>query len=580
MDNITKSYVDGFIKKLGIDEQLEYCKKFELFSSYSLLSKISIDILSMNDLESISTGDSKGVDTIAFFINDRLILNSDEINNFMKQKIDVKIFFLQSKTSNSFSDTELGAFLDVVIDFFKDEPQYNIPEFETARDIYKKLLSIMKDIKNIDINCLYVSLGDKQYQETSIDATIKIKQESLNKYNLFSNVDISLVDKTLLISEYKKADTPLHTEIILNTKIQLPPIQDVEEAYIGIIPFIEFKKLIMDNDNNKIKSLFNDNVRDFLGLDNPINEGIKETIQNGKFNEFPLLNNGITIIAESNSGKGNNLILDNYQIVNGCQTSNVLFELKHIDKIDDVFIPIKVVITKNDKLRDEIIFSTNSQSKITEEQLFATTQFQKNLEDYYYSNRDIYEVYYERRTNQYASLQITRNNIIEIKEQLKSFMAMFFDIPHLVVGNIGKVVDSRRNDFFQKDHSMKPYYISGLTSIKLGNLFNKNKYKIYKKYRYHIFMGFRYLIEDIKFDKKYLKNEKKYSIKTPNHINIFDKLLNHINDNNLFEETIKTTIDILNKTSISRHKGVYSNTILQEYKKHLEEYKSSLSRSN
>jgi hypothetical protein len=147
---------------------------------------------------------------------------------------------------------------------------------------------------------------------------------------------------------------------------------------------------------------------------------------------------------------------------------HVLYECRNIEGIDNVLIPLKVIITKDENLRDEIIITTNSQSSFTEEQLFAITQFQKELEDYYISQKDIDGIYYERRTNQYQN--INKSKIVDIKEQLKSFMAMFFDVPHLVSGNIGKVIKQYKDKFFQKDHSPIPYYISGLLSKKWDEL--------------------------------------------------------------------------------------------------------------
>ena len=578
MDTITKSHLDNFITKLGFNPSISESKKFEFFSCYSLLSQEINGNLLKNDLEGISTGESKGVDSIAFCINEKLILNSDEIDNFENQSITVDIYFFQSKTSESFSDTEVGNFLDVVIDFFSDTSQYKILEFDNSKDIYKKILEkhgLQKfTLKDVNIICNYISLGQKQENETSINSTIKIKKESLKKYGLFTNISIELVDKTALLIKHKKAISPLKATFRFDNKIPLSAIPSIEEAYIGFVPFSEFKNLIMDESQVKLKSLFNDNLRDFLGLDNPINSGIKRTLEEGKFNEFSLLNNGVTVISELNSGKGNTLILENYQIVNGCQTSNVLFECKNIPNIENVLIPLKIIITKNENLRDEIILTTNSQSSFTEEQLFAITQFQKTLEDFYSSNKSIDKVYYERRTNQYANISLSRSNIIEIKEQLKSFMAMFFDLPHLVAGNIGKIVTQYKDKFFQKDHNPLPYYISGIISKKWDKfLIENDSYKLFNKYRYHIFMGFRYLIEDLQFQENYLKTTKNYSIKVgEKRENSYDKLLNIIRDDDVFKEKIDLSIEIFKKCNYDRPKGAYSNPITQEYKKKLQDF--------
>ncbi|ATA89843.1 AIPR family protein [Capnocytophaga stomatis] len=570
MDSIIKSYLNNFINRYSIDSSIPESDKFEYFSTFSILSQEINGNILKNDLETISTGKAKGVDTIAFSINKKLILNSDELNNFSNQSLFVDAFFIQSKTSNGFSDSELGNFLDVIIDFFSDSPKYNIPEFENSKDIYSKIIENLANVREFNLHCLYVSLGNKQEGSTTIGATKDIKTKQLKKYDLFDNVNVELIDKTTLLKYHKKVITPLRSTIKFENKIQLTGITDVEEAYIGFIPFLEFKKLIMDESETKIKSLFNDNLRDFLGLDNPINQGIKKTLQMNKFNEFSLLNNGVTVIADSNIGKGNTLILENYQIVNGCQTSNVLFECKDIPNIDNVLIPLKVVITKKEELRDEIILTTNSQSRFTEEQLFAITQFQKTLEDFYTSNKNLDGLYYERRTNQYINLSINRGNIIEIREQLKSFIAMFFDLPHLVAGNIGKVIKIHKDKFFQKDHEPISYYVSGLLSSKWDKLLLREdkEYKQFNKYRYHIFMGVRYLIEDLPFQSSYLNKPKNYSIKTSEgkRENSFNKLLQVIRDENNLEQVIDTAINIFKTVDYERTKrGAYSGPITDEY---------------
>lgn len=59
-----------------------------------------------------------------------------------------------------------------------------------------------------------------------------------------------------------------------------------------------------------------------------------------------MLNNGITIIAENVQITGTTAVLTDYQIVNGCQTSHVLYENRNLDGIEELLIPIKVIGTK------------------------------------------------------------------------------------------------------------------------------------------------------------------------------------------------------------------------------------------
>jgi hypothetical protein len=579
MDSIVRSYLDSFCGKFNIDKNLSESKRFEYFSIFSILSDEINSNLDKNDLESIILPDgTRGIDGISVTINDALIFNADEIDNFKDQRFSVSFHFFQVKISESFSDSEVGSFLDTIIDFFSEKPNYNIQrdEYSAYLEIYKRLLQIISSLKEVNLFCYYISLGQKQESNTTIDCTIKNKRSYLEKYNFFTNIHIQLIDKAILISKHKKAISPLKSEFKFENKISLSGIPSIEEAYIGYVSFSEFKKLIIDNENNKIKSLFNDNLRDFLGFDNPINQNIKQTLENRKFSEFSLLNNGITVIAESNSGRGNTLVLENYQIVNGCQTSNVLYECRNIEGIDNVLIPLKVIITKDENLRDEIIITTNSQSSFTEEQLFAITQFQKELEDYYISQKDIDGIYYERRTNQYQN--INKSKIVDIKEQLKSFMAMFFDVPHLVSGNIGKVIKQYKDKFFQKDHSPIPYYISGLLSKKWDELIqSESNYKEFNKFRYHIFMGFRYLVEDLPFDQRYLSksNIKQYAIKSENQrINSYEKLLQVLRDRQEVKRNLDNSIEIFKKVDYTRQKAAYSGPITEEYKQKIQGYLS------
>ena len=106
----------------------------------------------------------------------------------------------------------------------------------------------------------------------------------------------------------------------------MPDVDAVNEAYFGFLPWSEFKKLIMDESGVLIKRLFFDNVRDWQGY-NDVNTGIRDTLSTpDKRKQFVLMNNGVTIIAKTLQSVGNKFTIEDYQIVNGCQTSHVLFD--------------------------------------------------------------------------------------------------------------------------------------------------------------------------------------------------------------------------------------------------------------
>ena len=157
----------------------------------------------------------------------------------------------------------------------------------------------------------------------------------------------------------------------------LPEISGVKEAYIGILPCTEYLKLISDDHGNLNRRLFYDNVRDFQGR-NAVNQEIEATIQDTEQNDrFALLNNGVTIVAGDLSTVGANFRLRDYQIVNGCQTSHIIFNNR--DRItENIFLPVKVIVTRDGEVTNQIIQGTNRQTEVKVEAFESLAPFQNS----------------------------------------------------------------------------------------------------------------------------------------------------------------------------------------------------------
>lgn len=105
----------------------------------------------------------------------------------------------------------------------------------------------------------------------------------------------------------------------------------------------DFIEQILTDKNDRLRQrIFEDNVRDFIGFDGDINAEMASTLKDGiKQKRFGILNNGITIISPDVRITGFEIFLPDFQIVNGCQTSNVLFE--HRDSVtEDATLMLKV----------------------------------------------------------------------------------------------------------------------------------------------------------------------------------------------------------------------------------------------
>lgn len=567
MDVTANRNLKSFVENFGF-ESLEESEQFERFCVYSILNKEINRSLTDDDLDSISVGQNKGIDGIALIINGELIKDSDSLSEIIskKGKLDVNLYFFQDKTSAKFSDAQMGNFLDTTIDFIGNSPEYPFtPEAKSYHEIYLTILENVGLIKEFKLFCFYSCLGDWK-DEKPITVTISSKKQLIEKTKNFDAVEVTPIDRDKLIDLYKKASTPIEAEFRFSKKVSIEDIEGVKESYIGLLPFAEFKKLIIDPESGGLRNLFYDNVRDFLGLKNDINNKILQTLESRKYAEFSLFNNGVTVLASENKGRGDKLKLINYQIVNGCQTSNVLYECKDIEGIDNVIVPIKVIITEDETLRDSIILSTNSQTEIKEEQLLALTKFQKELEDYYASVED--GVFYERRPFQYANRpDVKKKSIVEIREQIKSFVAMFLDEPDVVSGYFGKVYRERKDEIFSSEHLFEPYYIAGFTQFLFKEfLGNKEIDRKYNKARYHIFMLLRKFVESEPFNKDFLKITKKKKNYFSNILAVLrdkDKCLK--NFENIFKIIDDSGIDITNQREIYK-KGT-TNTLIETYSK-------------
>lgn len=499
MDRITTNLVEDYISSAGLNIT-EINDKFEVFSSYSIISKEYEETF---DIEQVWLGDSSmGIDGIAILVNGRLIEDKDEIDDLIEinKYLDVTFIFIQSKTSTNFDSGDISNFIFGVSDFFEDKPK--LPRTEKIKEkaslmsyLYSKCAKMKQ---NPSCKLYYVTTGVWKNDQV-INAKFESGKQELLQKNLFSTVTITPVDARAIQKYYQDTKSTISKEIVFNNKTLIPDISGIEQAYIGILEFNEFIKLVQDEDGKVISSVFYDNVRAFQGKDNLVNQKIKETLEGKKFDKFPILNNGITIVAKALQVVSNKFTLKDYSIVNGCQTSHILYESKNIKGIEKTNIPVRIIVTDDEELRNDVIRSTNNQTQVKPEELEALSDFQKIIEQYYLTTKDDNKLFYERRSKQFTNNPtIIKARIITIPIQIKSFAAMFLEEPHLVSRFYGRVMKYLGNKIFSKEHRPIPYYTCALAYFRLDQLF-RNHYidAKYKKCRYHLLMILPYVVENI-----------------------------------------------------------------------------------
>lgn len=497
MDRIVQSYMESFLTSQQIEEK-DQSKQFEMFASYCAVEQHYTDTYSLTDIITAKGGDC-GIDAIAIIINGNMITSKDEVDDLIelnKKLSEISFVFIQAKTSSSFDYGELGTFGAGVKDFFSDHPQMvRNTLIEEKSKLVEYIFSKATYIKKKPTCILYYITTGKWVDDRNCVGRIEIAKDDLMDMNIFEEVRYIPVGADLLQKLYRNTIDVIETEIDFANKILLPDIENVTQSYLGFIDYREYLKLITDENGDIRRSVFYDNVRDYQG-DNPVNHEMAETVSNDP-NKFVLFNNGVTVICKKLSCLRNRFTLTDYQIVNGCQTSHVLFNNKDVIT-EDLQIPIKIIETENDDTVNQIIKATNRQTQVSDEQLIALNEFHRKLEAFYATFSGASRLYYERRSKQYNyGTDIEKVRIVSIAIQIKSVASMFYDKPHLASRYYGKLLSSI-DGIFSDDHQLLPYYTCAFTLYRLEYLFrNKTLPSQYRKFKYYILMMLKYsLAED------------------------------------------------------------------------------------
>jgi cold shock CspA family protein len=249
-----------------------------------------------------------------------------------------------------------------------------------------------------------------------------------------------------------------------------------------------------------------------------VNSEIQKTVNSQDTSDrFSLLNNGITIVAKQVQQIGSNFTLRDYQVVNGCQTSHILFFNK--DKISEkTHIPIKLIVTSNIEVASQIIEATNSQTEVKKEAFESLKTFHKQLEEFYKAVfKPEHPLYYERRSKQYATVQES-NQVISLATQVHCYTSMFLNEPHSTHRYYGELLRSLKDKLFREEHNLYPYYCSGYAYAVVQKLFSKKvlDYKKYGKFRFHLLMIFRILVDPSKIPYSHNKKIESYCEKQCN----------------------------------------------------------------
>lgn len=491
-DIILESYFTSFCESRGLKKD---STDFEYFVNYSILSKY----ISIYDLSTVHVADNGnyGIDGIAIIVNDCLMLSKNDIEHFLDKAASLRaeVIFIQSKKSDSFDSGEFLKFSSAIIDFLTSSEMPTSPKIKDFRDIFNIILKNSIRFQEIKCNAYFAYTGIKQ--PSSVDNIISQQEKIISGLHIFKDVKFEITDSSILKKNYSQIENIIEKTIDATylTSIPLPKLDEVTEVFSGVISATDLIKIITDEEKTLLKNLFSDNVRDFQGM-NPVNKDIQDTLQNSHNKVlFPVLNNGITIVASQAKRVRTSITLTNYQIVNGCQTCHILFYNKDI--LENVFVPVKIISSDSSETVNSITKATNWQTQVTEEAFETTRDFHKELERIFLvlQKERGYNLYYERRSKQYAyHSKIKKYQIITMPILLYSFMSMFLDMPHSTQHYYGLMLKEHKKKIFDSSHNLMAYYLSAFLFNKITWIISQQKHVDLRPAKYMYIYGFKVLL--------------------------------------------------------------------------------------
>lgn len=418
--------------------------------------------------------------------------------------------------------------------------------------------------RNPAVHLYYVSSGSTPYEDANFSAKERLIVNRLLKPGTLSSAHVTLIGAQQIQRRSLQISNSLSREILFPKRVTMPDVPGVTQAFLGILPLVEFLKLIQGEADTLLTSIFYDNVRDWEGF-NTVNSGMQATLEDqSSRSRFSLMNNGVTVIARKLQPTGDKIVLEDYQLVNGCQTSNVIWACRNRLQSGDVAVPIKIVATEDEGVIRDIIRATNSQTEIKPSQLLAITDFQKQLELFFRAQGEN-SLFYERRSRQYVNQRIEPRRVVTPIGLVKAFSSMFLEEPHKTARDFGSVLKKVGGDIFGSEHKPDVYFLCAVAYFWIET-FLKRFDPALRVARYQVLLAVRLIHEDAAPPSISSRKAERY----------VSAMLAKFSDADAAENALKPAFDVVSKLMAGKSRDLpRTSGFTQSLKDAIEELKRS-----
>ena len=460
---VVEDRIDNVVDLLDVDRSVAFLR-----FSHALVTGQSLH--AFDETEIVDGGQDKQIDTIS--------ISEEEGERAV-------IYVLQVKNTSTFSSNALIG-LRNGLDWLFQTPRQELDTLanKALRDKIAEFRAIQSNLgpSNIRVYVRFIvnahtsTLSDEYNQE----ANKLISEYDNDTYDLFDFSTLGSDELVELLNQAERHSRRVDGQIKIKYDANNPSlIKYYSQGLKGLVCSVPGREIARLVNHNTDSSIFDLNIRRYLGKRGGVNRDISETCSNNNSSfQFWFLNNGITVVCDSfdpvTDPDNPHIKLRNMQIVNGCQTAMSLALADQAGKLaPDVRVLMRVYETEDADLVSRIVLTTNNQNKITNRDLRANESVHIDLEKAF-SARGFY---YERKPKQFDKDGIDVDRLFTNESVAQWFLAVVLKNSADARGRKYKVWGEYHGKIFSGKTPVEPYLIAALLGRRIVTWLKNSGYQ-------------------------------------------------------------------------------------------------------
>jgi hypothetical protein len=485
LDGVLQGLLDAFRKHQELGH-LKDTELFETFATFCLVSRFHEAHFKPDPLRTGGSAD-QGIDGFAIIINGEICNDPTEVADAMNLAAEhrVQMVVVQAKTTPEFESkvfTELADSIEHIV----TAPVLRNGCSVRIQHVRRCVQALYADERRIakhkpSLYVWYVTPGrppSRRIEPKRLEAEQRLSAHS----GWFRSVEVGTVSGAALKILYKRATEALSATLTIpkQRRGELPTTPGVRWGIFGFVSAKELvENLLRDRSDTLRTILFDDNVRDFQGYspESSVNAHIRVTLEDPEERQrFAILNNGITIVARRvELVKSDKVVVIDPRIVNGCQTSNALFD-SYNNLNENIQVPVRIFESDNEHVVESIVVATNRQTAINTDDLEVRGILHREIEQYFAARPPARRLYYERRPGQYRQRDILQTRVVTRLDVARAYAAVFRGQSWQVL-RIANLHEAKGKELFDPNNDPILYYIAASMHYQFDWLFRNRPLK-------------------------------------------------------------------------------------------------------